>query len=163
MKLIPSRRPLGRSVRTVMDTAPGVEGLVPFQEIEIKVVDAWKGDGEFGDRITLRVPGGPLPDGGGMLTVSSSPAVENYLDTPSIFFVAEDRFGKGVHGLCHRALGIYRVEKRPQGGALVRGVPGHPIARNAELDQVREQVREVVAPGEIDADSLRRPRRRSGR
>lgn len=133
-----------RSVRTVMGTADGVEGPVPFQEIEVKVFESWKGHLLLGDRIRLRFPGGPLPEGG-MLTVSSSPAVENHLETPNLFFVNLDRYGLDQHGLCFKSQGIYRVEKRPSEEIVIRGVQGHPIAKTTPLMEVKRQTLAVVS------------------
>jgi hypothetical protein len=147
-----------RKVTTVMEEAPGVEGLVPFQEIEIKVFESWKGDLVFGDRVTLRFPGGTRPDGS-MLTVSTSPATEDLLDGPQLLFIQEDCFGPGLHGLCHKALGSYSVERRPDGTVVVQGQEGHPVARTHDLRELRERVSEIVPEA---TQPPREPRDRNG-
>lgn len=131
-----------RGTRTVLGTVRGVEGEVPFQEIDFKVFDSWKGTDKVGDRITLRFPGGTLPDGS-MLTVSTSPAVEDVSDSPALLFLDNDCFGDGLHGLCHKSLGLYRIEKRP-GGPIVRGKPGHPIRSSHPVSDMLSQVRDIV-------------------
>ncbi len=129
--------------RNVFGEIPHFEGPAPFTEALARVERVFRGGALEGERIAFRVEGGLKPDGG-FLMVSTSPALEDYAGGKALVFLARDAYGPGLHGLAHRALGLYRVERDRAGRDVVRGVTGHPIARDIAVDAMPDVVREAL-------------------
>ena len=131
------------AVRSGPGVAPGVSGPVAFTEAVVRVERSFRGGFLPGETFAFRVPGGATPDGK-FLMVSTSPALEAYESGRALVFVERDAFGPGLHGLAHKALGLYRVETSPAGADVVRGVTGYPIARDLPVAQVPSWIGEAT-------------------
>lgn len=132
------------SVSNTAGRVPHAAGEVPFTEATARVVRAFRGGFREGDAFAFRAPGGVHPDGR-TLMVSTSPALEGHRGGRALAFVERDAFGPGLHGLAHKALGLYRVETARGGADVVRGVTGYPIERDLPVAEVPNLVIEATS------------------
>jgi hypothetical protein len=127
------------AVRMATGTISAFEGDAAFTEARVSVERSFRGRFLPGESFAFRVPGGTYPDGR-LLMVSTSPALEGYEGGRALVFVERDAYGPGLHGLAHKALGLYHVESSLGGPDVVRGTTGYPISRDLPVDLVPQMV-----------------------